>query len=58
MGGVYGSHNAVIATVPNVIPNYHVFKSTLQPQDGDSLHFTAEGYREFGKRYATVILGL
>jgi len=58
MGGVCGSHNAVIATVPNVIPNSHVVKSTLLPQAGDGLHFTAEGYRELGKRYATVMLGL
>jgi hypothetical protein len=25
---------------------------------GDNLHFSAESYREFGKRYAQIMLGL
>ena len=51
-------HNSVIAQVPNVIPNSHVIKSTGLPHGGDGVHFSAIGYRELGKRYATVMLGL
>ena len=58
MGGSCGAHNAVIANVPNVIPNSHVVKSNLLPQKGDGLHFTAQGYRELGRRYAQIMLNL
>lgn len=55
-GGKCASHNAVIATVPNVIKNAHVIKSNGIPAQGDGLHFTSAGYREFGKRYAQTML--
>ena len=58
VGGVCGGHNAVIAKVPSVIPNAHVVKSTMLNSGGDGLHFSAASYREFGKRYAQVMLGL
>ena len=58
MGGSCGTHNAVIATVPSVIPNSHVVKSNMLEHAGDRLHFTSAGYRELGKRYAQVMLGL
>ena len=58
MGGVSGSHNAVIATVPNVISNAHVVKSSFLGHAGDGLHFSSASYRELGKRYAQVMLGL
>jgi len=58
VGGVCGSHNAVIAKCPDVIPNSHVVKSSMLKSGGDNLHFSAESYREFGKRYAQIMLGL
>ncbi len=58
MGGSCGSHNAVIATVPNVISNAHVVKSNNLGHAGDGLHFSSASYRELGKRYAQVMLGL
>ena len=58
VGGMYGFHNAIIATVPDVIPNAHVVKSTLLASGGDNLHFSAASYREFGKRYAQIMLSL
>ena len=58
MGESCGAHNAVIATVPSVIPNSHVVKSNMLEHAGDRLHFTSAGYRELGKRYAQVMLGL
>ena len=58
MGGACGSHNAVIARVPSVIPNAHVVKSNMLAQAGDGLHFTAQSYRELGRRYAQIMLNL
>ena len=51
-GGVCWGHNNVIAVTPNTIPNAHVISSQGCPGAADGLHFTAEGYRMIGKRYA------
>ena len=55
-GGACAWHNNVIANVPNVIPNSYVIKSNGLPSGGDGLHFSAESYRQFGKRYAEKML--
>lgn len=55
-GGHCGGFNSVIATLPNVIPTAHVISSKGCKQKGDGLHFTAEGYRIIGKRYAETML--
>ncbi len=57
-GGSCWYHNTVIAKVPSVIPNSYVISSANCPQRGDGLHFTAEGYRIMGKRYAQQALKL
>ena len=56
VGGACWGHNAVIANLPSVIPNASVISSKDCPQKGDGLHFTAEGYRMIGKRYAEAML--
>ena len=56
-GGTYAAHNAVIATVPSVIPTAHVISSAGCPSSG-GVHFDAMGYRIFGKRYAFKMLEL
>lgn len=56
LGGACGGFNKVIATLPSVIPTAHVISSKDCPQRGDGLHFTAEGYRIIGKRYAKTML--
>ena len=58
MGGRCGSHNAIIAKIPNVINNSYVVKSSNLNSRGDNLHFSEESYRELGKRYAQVMLSL
>lgn len=58
VGGVCWGHNNVIAVTKNVIPNSHVISSANCPAASDGLHFTAEGYRMIGKRYATKMLSL
>lgn len=57
-GGVCASMNKIIATLPEVIPNSYVISSSGCPDAADNLHFTAEGYRMLGKRYATKMLEL
>jgi GH35 family endo-1,4-beta-xylanase len=57
-GGACWHHNAVIAKVPSVIPNSYVISSANCPQKGDGLHFTAQGYRIMGARYAKQALKL
>ena len=57
-GGYCGGFNNVIATLPNVIPTAHVISSKGCKQKGDGLHFTAEGYRIIGMRYAEKMLEL
>jgi hypothetical protein len=53
--GACASMNKIIATLPQVIPNSYVISSAGCPTR-DRLHFTIEGYRTFGKRYAAAML--
>ena len=55
-GGACWGHNAVIAKTASVIPNSYVISSKDCPGAADGLHFTAEGYRMIGKRYAETML--
>jgi hypothetical protein len=57
-GGSCGGHNAIIATLANVIPNAHVVSASGLPHKGDGLHFTPASYRTFGQRYANMMLSL
>ena len=57
MGGGCWQHNAIIARIPSVIPTGHVVSSEALPGNGiDAWHFSAAGYRTFGKRYAAEAL--
>jgi hypothetical protein len=57
-GGVCAGMNAIINQLPAVIPTAHVISSKGCTDSPDNLHFNAEGYREFGKRYAETMLAL
>jgi hypothetical protein len=57
-GGACSSMNAIMAKLPQLIPNSYVISSAGCPQRGDNLHFTAEGYRMLGKRYGLKMLSL
>ncbi|MDQ0965154.1 hypothetical protein QFZ20_000557 [Flavobacterium sp. W4I14] len=57
-GGVCASMNAIIATLPQTIPNAHVISSAGCPDGPDNLHFSTEGYRMLGKRYGEKMLSL
>lgn len=57
-GGVCASMNNIIAKLPQTIPNAHVITSKGCADAADNLHFSAEGYRELGRRYAVKMLSL
>jgi hypothetical protein len=57
-GGKCASMNTIIVTLPQTIPNAHIISSAGCPDIADNLHFSAEGYRILGKRYATKMLSL
>ena len=56
--GACASMNKIIATLPQIITNSYVIPSTGCTGIPDHLHFTADGYRELGKRYAVQMLSL
>ena len=57
MGGGCAWHNHVVAMIPDVIPTGHVVSAEGIPGNGvDPWHFSAAGYRTFGKRYAEKVL--
>ena len=52
-GGSCYQHNTVVAKMPSVVPTSYVVSSSGIPGNGqDPWHFSAAGYRTFGKRYA------
>lgn len=56
--GACASMNNIIATLPQTLPNSYVISSVGIPDSRDNLHFSADGYRKFGKRYAVKMLSL
>jgi len=57
-GGACASMNKIIATLPQTISNSYIIPSEGCPGKPDHLHFTAEGYRILGKRYAAQMLSI
>ncbi len=55
-GGEKSSANEIIKTLPQTLHNSYVISSAGLPCNSDHLHFTADGYRQFGKRYAERML--
>ena len=55
-GGVCAGMNTIINKLPETIPTAYVISSKGCADSPDNLHFNAEGYREFGKRYAEKML--
>ena len=59
MGGGCASHNVQVNRLPDVIPTAHVVSARDLPGNGtDPWHFSAQGYRILGQRYAKVALNL
>ena len=57
-GGACASMNAIIAELPNTIPNSYVISSSGCISRPDHIHFTPAGYRTLGTRYAETMLSL
>jgi Carbohydrate esterase, sialic acid-specific acetylesterase len=57
-GGVCASMNKIIDSLPATIATAHVISSKGCTDGPDNLHFNAEGYRVFGRRYAAQMLSL
>lgn len=57
-GGACASMNKIIASLPLTIPNSYVISSAGCSDSRDNLHFTADGYRKLGKRYAAKMLSI
>lgn len=57
-GGAKAGANEIIDNLPGTLPNSYVVSSAGLPANADRLHFTADGYRQFGKRYAAKMLSL
>lgn len=57
-GGKCASMNAIIQTLPQIIPTAHIVSSKGCEGIPDRLHFSPAGYRQLGKNYANTILNL
>lgn len=57
-GGCCSLHNTIVDTIQRAIPTAHPVRSLGCPGAKDRLHFTAEGYRKLGSRYADVMMSL
>ncbi|MFA6947088.1 MAG: sialate O-acetylesterase [Pedobacter sp.] len=57
-GGACASMNKIIATLPQTIPNSYIISSSGCTDTRDNLHFTADGYRKLGRRYAATMLSI
>jgi len=54
--GEKAAFNEILKKLPETLPNSYTISSAGLPCNPDHLHFTAEGQREFGKRYAEILL--
>lgn len=58
VGSICASMNEIIQTLPEVIPNSFVISSSGCEAGPDRLHFSTEGYRMLGERYADQMLSI
>lgn len=56
--GLCAGMNTIIAELPKAVPTAHVISSAGCPCRDDHVHFTPEGYRILGTRYAETMLTL
>lgn len=56
--GEKANANVIMKNLPGTLPNSYVVSSAGVPANRDRLHFTADGQREMGRRYAEKMLGV
>ena len=54
--GQKAEFNRLLRKLPETLPNSHVISAKGLPCNNDNLHFTADGQRQFGRRYAAAAL--
>lgn len=54
--GEKANANVIMKNLPATLPNSYVISSAGVPCNNDHLHFTADGQREMGRRYAVQML--
>lgn len=54
--GEKANANVIMQNLPGTLANAHVISSAGVPANQDRLHFTADGQREMGRRYAEAML--
>ncbi len=57
-GGCCFAHNSIIDRINETIPTAYPVSALGCPGRPDKLHFTAEGYRILGRRYADVMMSI
>ena len=57
-GGVFSNVNTMINALPETVSNAYIISSKGCPAAADRVHFSSEGYRMLGKRYAEKMLTL
>jgi hypothetical protein len=50
--------STMVKNLPNTLPNSYVISSQGLGKNSDNLHFSPEGYKEFGKRYGATMYGI
>jgi hypothetical protein len=50
--------NSNVQNLPKTLQNSYVASSQGLGNRGDGMHFSAQGYRDIGKRYAVIMLGI
>lgn len=56
--GEKAAFNEILKRLPDAVPNSRVISSAGLPCNPDRLHFTSDGLREFGRRYAEAMLSV
>jgi lysophospholipase L1-like esterase len=56
--GEKAAFNEILKTLPQTLPNSYAISSAGLPCNPDHLHFTPDGQRELGRRYAVKMLNL
>ena len=56
LAGDLVNSSTMVKNLPNTLPNSYVISSQGLGKNADNLHFSPDGYKEFGKRYAATML--
>lgn len=58
LAGDLVSSSTMIKNLPTTLPNSYVISSAGLGHNSDNLHFSPDGYKEFGKRYGATMYGI